>query len=82
MGQFDFNKLLKDTTYSMYIEYDASNNPLYIGEASPGSTTSDAVWRIKKLSVDASNNVLSILWTNGDASFTKAWTSRTEYIYS
>ena len=82
MGSFDFNKLIRDTTYSMYLTYDASNNPVYIGEAVPGSATSDAVWRIKKLSADASNNITSILWADGTAKFIKIWDNRSDYTYS
>lgn len=82
MGQFDFTKLIKDTTYSMYLEYDSSNNPVYIGEAIPGSSTSDSVWRIKKLTADGSNNITSILWAEGTATFNKIWDNRTSYSYS
>lgn len=64
------------------IEYDASNNPLYIGIAAPGKLTSDASWMIKKLTWDGSNNLTSLKFAGGTSEFTQIWDNRASLSYS
>ena len=43
------------------IEYDASNNPIYIGKSKePGWRENQKGWYIKKITYDASNNATMI----------------------
>ena len=52
---------------------------IYKGEAEPGSSESDAVWRISKITFvdeDATEQ-----WAEGSASFDKMWSSRLNYNY-
>lgn len=52
---------------------------IYKGEAEPGSSESDAVWRISKITFvdeDATEQ-----WAEGNASFDKVWSSRLGYNY-
>ena len=52
---------------------------IYKGEAEPGSSESDAVWRISKITFvdeDATEQ-----WAEGNASFDKMWSSRLGYNY-
>ena len=63
------------------IEYDSSQNPLYIGEARPNTAKSDAGWRIKKIIYDANNNPIDVAWASGDQKFDKIWNSRGHYAY-
>ena len=52
---------------------------IYKGEAEPGSSESDAVWRISKITFvdeDATEQ-----WAEGNASFNKMWSSRLGYNY-
>lgn len=49
----------------------------YIGEAEPGSSRSDNVWRIKR--VEEINNDIEILWAEGSAAFDKNWENRKNY---
>ena len=52
---------------------------IYKGEAEPGSSESDAVWRISKITFvdeDATEQ-----WAEGNAKFDKAWSSRLSYNY-
>jgi len=51
------------------IIYDASNNPIYVGEALPGIATSATGWRIKKITYDASNNPTNVEWADGNTNF-------------
>ena len=65
------------------IDYDGGTNAIYIGEALPGTLTSNSKWRIKKLTYDGNNNVTDIKCANGEAlSFTVEFDDRTTYTYS
>lgn len=52
----------------------------YIGEAEPGSTKSNSVWRIKRIE-DLGGGDIEIRWANGTAAFNKVWDDRTTYTY-
>jgi len=67
--------------YTTYIEI-SSGNPLYIGDAEPGSDTSDSIWRIKKMSYDSDGNVISVTWAGGSRAFKFIWDKRGDYTYS
>ena len=51
----------------------------YVGEASIGTATSAASWRIKK--VDSTSGTI-ITWADGNASFDNIWDNRTSLTYS
>lgn len=83
MTQIDFGtEKIISGLYTTKIEYDASNNPIYIGDAVPGTLTSTSVWRIKKLTYDASNNPTDIQWADGNTNFDKIYDNRATYTYS
>ncbi len=52
----------------------------YFGEASPGSDSSSASWKIKKISVQASGD-LEILYADGNANFDNVWDNRAFLTY-
>lgn len=57
--------------------------PLYIGEAEPGTASSALRWRIKKFTYTAAtNNVATIKWASGNDRFDKSWDNRASYTYS
>jgi len=64
------------------IEYDSDNDPIYIGEAAPSTSKSDPLWRIKKITYDASKNPTDIQYADGTQTFTKVWNDRATYSYS
>lgn len=70
------------TYLTTLIEYDGSNNPIYIGEATAGTTPSAASWSIKKINYDGSNNPTGIQWAGGSSDFDKIWDDRAAYSYS
>lgn len=72
---------LVDSEWAKKMEY-SGTNVIYIGEAQPGSATSSAVWRIKKLTYNAQNMVTDIQWAGGNAKFDKIWNNRASYTYS
>ena len=55
----------------------------YIGEALPGSTTSNPVWRIKRVEElsGVNKNDINIVWSNGSADLDKVWDDRLTYNY-
>ena len=59
---------------------EVSSSVTYIGEASSGTLTSAASWRIKK--VEISGSVTSILYSGGDTLFDKIWNDRASLTYS
>lgn len=72
----------KKIQYKTSFEYDSNDNPIYIGEALPGTAKSDSKWRIKKLTYDSNDNVTDIETASGTYLFNNAWNSRTGYEYS
>jgi hypothetical protein len=54
---------------------------MYVGESIPGTATTAAGWRIKKITEDVSGD-MTILWANGSADFTQIWDNRTTLNYS
>ena len=69
------------TEYAMRIAYDASDNPQYVGEAPPGSATSSAVWRIKKVTWSDSK-ATAVEWADGNTKFDNVWDDRASLTYS
>lgn len=67
--------------YTMLVEYDASDNPEYIGEATPGTAQGDPVWRIRKVTYTGGNPT-GIEWAEGTTEFNKVWDDRGDYDYS
>ena len=51
----------------------------YVGEATIGTATSAALWRIKR--VDSTSGTI-IMWADGNASFDNIWDNRTSLTYS
>jgi hypothetical protein len=66
--------------YTRMIEY-SGDNPEYIGEAVPGSSEDDAVWRIQYVKYSGSNPT-SVKWADGTEKFTNKWSARATYSYS
>lgn len=64
---------------NLALQFDASANPvLYLGEAIPGSTTAEPVWRISK--IDTTTGVVW-QWAGGKNSFTNVWDDRATLSY-
>lgn len=52
----------------------------YVGEADPGTATSDNAWRIKRITETGPDIVIA--WADGVATFVKVWDDRTSYTYT
>lgn len=54
---------------------------IYIGEAVAGSVEGDPVWRIRRATLDGSDNVTTH-WADGNVNFDNIWTDRASLSYS
>lgn len=54
---------------------------MYVGESIPGTATTAAGWRIKKIT-ELVGGDMTILWANGSADFTNVWDNRLTLNYS
>ena len=59
---------------------DTDGQYIYIGEALPGTATSDAKWRIKRVDQKAGDDY-DIIWADGTAELTKVWDDRLTLSY-
>lgn len=60
---------------------DTQGTEKYIGRAGSGAKTSDAVFQICKLTLDADGNITSILYANGLDDYNNAWDDRADLEY-
>lgn len=74
-------KLVFNPQLSQRLAYEAQGLQEYIGEAEPGSATSAAVWRIRKL-VYSGTQLTEILWADGNTKFDNIWDNRASLSYS
>lgn len=70
------------SNYIQRIDYDVSNNPIYLGWAQAGTATSDLKWRIVQNTYDGSNRFTGSGFPNGSPSFTFSWANRASYAFS
>ncbi len=67
-----------DTQYTVLLD-EVSATLSYIGEAAPKSSTSGAVWRIRRL--DTTSGV-EMLYADGDTRFDNVWDDRASLTYT
>lgn len=69
--------------YTTALEFDASNNPIFLGMAVQGSGgKGDPVWQIRRVTFDGSNNPTDIKYANGSTEFNSVWNDRATLAYS
>jgi beta-glucosidase-like glycosyl hydrolase len=66
-------------SYALVLD-DAGGGVTYVGEALPGSLTSAASWRIKRITEVGPD--VSIEWSDGDSNFDNVWDDRLSLSYS
>ena len=71
-----------EVQYDKLVDEDPDNGFTYVGEAVPGTTKGQSIWRIKRIYEFGADGDLDILWANGTADFNKTWNDRATYTYS
>lgn len=69
-------------TLQLRIEYNANNDPLYIGLANETATAGSSKWQIRKALYDVNNNLTQLIYASAQVTFTKIWNNRASYPYS
>ena len=64
-----------ETATSYQVSLDDTGTYLYVGESIPGTSTSAAAWRIKRVSD------IGVKYADNVSSFTKVWDNRLSYSY-
>jgi hypothetical protein len=64
------------------IDYVGGSVAIYIGESVKGASIFDTVWRIKKFTYDANNNVLSEQFSPAFSTFGDIWNNRASLTYT
>jgi len=67
-----------EVQYNRLIDFEAPYT--YVGEALPGTATTEAKWRIKR--IETVGEDFNILWADGDANFNNVWDDRATFTYS
>ena len=79
VGFVDLSTLEADLKYSKLVDTDGVYK--YIGEALPGSTTAQALWRIKRIEFKDGDDI-DILWADSDSNFDNIWDDRLSKTYT
>ena len=67
--------------YATRIDFTNGGTIIYRGEAAPGSLETDAVWRIRKITILSDNDVI-VEFADGDENFDNIWTNHLTLNYS
>lgn len=65
----------------LQIEYNVSNDPLYIGLAESTATAGSSKWQIRKAFYDGNANLIKLVYASTETTFNKVWNNRTGYSY-
>jgi len=68
-------------SYTQRLAYNAQGMVEYIGVAQPGTVTSAASWKIRKM-IYTGFNITEILWCDGDLLFDNVWDNYASLSYS
>jgi len=73
----------EDMTYARRLDM-VSESLMYRGEAAAGSSETDPVWRIRRITVTLSGALVDVSeqWANGDGLFNNVWADRASLSYS
>jgi len=62
-------------------DYVGGNQPIYMGEAEPGTLNSEKRWRIRRLTYNGTK-LETIEWADGNGNFDNVWDDRASLSYS
>lgn len=86
MVEYTYREILnitktRNTPYKERRENGGDGQPIYVGEAEPGTATSSPGWRIQ-LWTYSGGLLTQIDWAEGTREFDKVWDDRAGYSYS
>jgi hypothetical protein len=82
LTQAEYEALQVAAIYALRYDQDADPPTVaYMGQATPGTATSAASWRIQKLVFGGDGDVTTT-WADGNASFDNVWDDRASLTYS
>ncbi len=72
------------TEFNPNVQYETrmdepNSTTTYVGQAAPGSSTSDAVWRIKRILISGTETIVE--WADGNSDFDNVWNARASLTY-
>lgn len=70
----------EEVPYSKRVDF-ITDDLLYRGEAAPGTLTSQAAWRIRKITIGTDGDVTE-QWADGNSQFNKVWDNRLSFTYA
>jgi hypothetical protein len=70
----------EEMPYAKRVDF-ITDDELYKGEAAVGSSESDPVWRIRKLTIGSDSDVTEV-WAGGSAQYIHAWSDRLTLTYT
>jgi len=69
--------------YMKKVDFVDASDLIYIGEATPGTATSAASWRIQRVNTsDGTDSDIAIEWADGNANFDNVWDDHLTLTYS
>lgn len=68
--------------YTLAFAYNEVGDLLYFGRALVGASKAAAVWQIKKFLYDINENLVDVLWADGNENFDNIWNNVTDLSYS
>jgi hypothetical protein len=75
------NIIQGDKPVTILLDYDGGDAPVYVGEAAPGTATSAAGWKIKRLTYSGAN-LTAVEWADGDVQADNIYDNRASISYS
>ena len=80
----DDNDNISQDNLAVRLAYSAANTALieFIGCAEAGASTAEAKWQIQKLERDAGDNIITIVWSDGNTLLDNIWINRDSLSYS
>jgi len=82
MGDFWTYLIYNGLLLTVIQDYQGGNNPIYIGQALPGSSLTNASWRILKNTYNGSGQLTNVQWSPLAATFGDIWNNRTSLVYN
>ena len=71
-----------DFILTTQMDYNGTSNPVYVGQAFPGSSVNNPCWRIQYIQYNGSGQVTSVQWSPNSFIFGDIWANRASLSYS